>query len=238
MNFAVTLSSALVAYNAALNVRPTGHAAYVPLNVSVAAACVAAARRQGVGWTEMGLEASDMRRGAAAGAGLAAVAGVLLAAALVHPRTRDVLADERAADVTPADLAYRALVRIPIGTALAEEVLFRGVVEGAFAKRLSPGRASVAANVAFGLWHLGPGVQALRMNRIRGRGFWVGLAGMIVGTGAGGVFLSHVRNRTGSLLAPVVLHALVNSMSVTASAAAHAIVRRGEWAETIRGPTA
>jgi membrane protease YdiL (CAAX protease family) len=65
----------------------------------------------------------------------------------------------------------------------------------------------------FGIWHIRPTIQALRVNGLagnRGQATARVLAGVAVIT-AGGALLSWLRERSGSLAAPVLLHLATNS---------------------------
>jgi hypothetical protein len=71
------------------------------------------------------------------------------AVALVFPGLRPLLTDARVAGLDGGELAYRLLVRIPLGTVLWEEVAFRGCCPPQ--RRAHDGRiASPAHHVALG----------------------------------------------------------------------------------------
>ncbi|WP_415975525.1 CPBP family intramembrane glutamic endopeptidase [Rhodococcus sp. 077-4] len=89
------------------------------------------------------------------------------------------------------DLAEWVLFRIPVGTVLTEELLFRGVLDSA-----SP----VLSPIFFGLWHINPA---------RAAGDTV--IGTVVATAAAGVVFSWLRSRSGSMLAPALLHYFLNA---------------------------
>jgi uncharacterized protein len=129
------------------------------------------------------------------------------------PATRPVLGDKRISSLDGRAIAYQAAVRIPIGTVLWEETAFRGVLQAAL-RRVLPETATIAVTSAvFGLWHIRPTLQALRVNGLadnRARAV-AGVAAGVVVTGAGGVLLSWLRARSGSLTAPVLLHLATNS---------------------------
>ncbi|WP_338889662.1 CPBP family intramembrane glutamic endopeptidase [Rhodococcus sovatensis] len=96
------------------------------------------------------------------------------------------------------DLAEWVLLRIPVGTVVAEELVFRSVFD-AVAPTLSP--------IFFGLWHIHPA-----------RAAGDSVLGTVVGTAlAGGVF-SCLRRRSGSVLAPALLHYAVNASGAVLAA--------------------
>ncbi|HVL89879.1 MAG TPA: CPBP family intramembrane glutamic endopeptidase [Actinomycetota bacterium] len=211
---AAWLAAALVAYNAAANRWKPFHSwAYLPANLTLAAAVVwlgAAAFDLSAG--EMGFRGGSIRVGAAIGVALGVAAMVPVYAALGFERGRALLRDRRLSGVRGAKAAFVLLVRIPIGTALVEETVFRGVLLGS---AMSHGTAQAVAlsSVAFGLWHIVPTWILARKNRLN---VAVVPAGVVV-TGAAGAFLAWLRIETGGIAAPVALHVLVNSPAAAAA---------------------
>lgn len=193
---------------------------YVPANLGVGALAVAIAADRGVSARELGLARNDVPRGLRLGGALAlgVVAIVALAAAL--PGTRGFFEDQRVAGIDgPGELAYEALVRIPIGTALFEEVAFRGVLLALLARRLPVGAAVAASSVLFGLWHIRPTLSALETNDLAESGIEqaAAVAGAVVATTVAGVLFCVLRLRSGSLVAPVLVHATINASALTAA---------------------
>lgn len=163
---------------------------------------VLVARGSGTGWRDLGLGRAEARRGLRWGAAAATVASAgWVLVLLVAPDALDE-ADE-------GQLLLRALVLIPLGTVLAEELAFRGVLHARLRQALPRAGAVVVGGVVFGLWHLG---TALRRDEP--------VAGVLLATGLGGVVLGVLRERSGSLLAPVGLHLGVNVGGLLAAAAA------------------
>ena len=117
--------------------------AYVPANLVATGALVALARSQGCSWGDLGLDPSHAESGLRLGAAGAGLAAALAVAASSNPTARHYLRDERAAGQENRDVAYRAMVRFPLGTALFEEVAFRGVISGVW--RRSGGSKGEAA---------------------------------------------------------------------------------------------
>jgi membrane protease YdiL (CAAX protease family) len=213
--------AALTAYNNLFGVHPWHSRWYVPLNVCASGAALAAAVASGLAPAELGAGPGHWRPGRT-GAGLAAAtaAGWVLIAAL--PATRPVLGDKRVAGIDGRQAAYQALVRIPVGTVLWEEVAFRGVLQAALRRVMPPAPAIVATSVVFGIWHVRPTVQALNVNGLTGdRGKAIGrTATGVAATAAGGALLSWLRERSGSLTAPILLHIATNSGGAVAAWAA------------------
>jgi membrane protease YdiL (CAAX protease family) len=220
---AAVLVPALGAWNNLVVHRLPGRpASYVVANVAATAVLLAAARAAGLSWGELGLDrrrlAAGARWGGACAAGVAAGYGTALAV----PALRPLLGDARVAGLDGGELAGQALVRIPLGTVLWEEVAFRGVLLATLG-RLLPRRGATAASAAlFGLWHVRPTLAALAANDLAedplARTGAVLLA--CLGTAAAGVLFAELRLRSGSLLAPALLHLATNSLGVLAGAAA------------------
>jgi membrane protease YdiL (CAAX protease family) len=217
------LAVALVAYNGLVNLWGPFHGpAYVPMNLAVAGAVI------GVGLGPLGLGASEIGfdDGWGADAGLGAALGAALAApvlvAAFHPRTRRFVADERVRDVEATELAYRMIVRIPLGTAFLEEIAFRGVLFGAW-RQHGVAVATVGSAVAFGLWHITPTWNLIRANRpsASGVGAAAGIAAAVATTTAAGAALAALRDASGGLAAPLALHATLNALATAAAAVAH-----------------
>ncbi|MCA2211590.1 CPBP family intramembrane glutamic endopeptidase [Jidongwangia harbinensis] len=182
------------------------------------------ARAAGLSADEVGLGRRSMRRGAAYGlCGLVAVAVVYLLAAWL-PVTRSAFLDERYRTDLGAALRT-ALVVIPLGTVLFEEVAFRGVLWGLVCAGGGRTRATLLSSGVFGLWHVLP---SLRLNRVNPAvtglvgpgpaGQILTVAGAVVFTAAAGVLLCELRRRSGSLLAPIGLHWAVNGLGVLVAA--------------------
>jgi membrane protease YdiL (CAAX protease family) len=161
-------------------------------------------------------------RCSAAPSGVLAAGWILLAAV---PATRPALADQRITGLTWPEVAYQVTVRIPAGTVLWEEVAFRGVLQAAL-RRVLPRPAAVAVTSGvFGLWHVRPTVEALRTNQMAAsrRATAGSVAATVAGTAAAGLLLSWLRERSGSLAAPVLLHLSANCGAALAARSAHGI---------------
>lgn len=221
VSLALAVSCAVVAYNNAINRWSRFHgAAYVPVNVGFALVAVAVASTLDISATELGLSGD-------AGDVFFPLALVSIFAAgafgLALSRRGYLIADERVAGMRGGALAWYVLVRIPIGTALVEETIFRGVL---FAMWQNAGAsevvAALCASIAFGLWHIAPTIIGVRMNRPQATKTQVRVAvlGAVVLTTVAGLALTWLRVWSGGLLAPILLHAGVNSAGALAAAVA------------------
>ena len=218
MWFAFSLSLVIVAYNNVINRwAPFQGAAYVPLNLTfTGVVTVVTATALSLSRSELGLE-GDIGD---AGVSFAAVA-VFGAAALALARSRYAhrIADRRVANLRGPELAFYLLVRIPLGTAVTEELLFRGVLFALWSDiGMSSFNAALSASLAFGLWHISPTIIGIRINDPQASRpkLWAAGGGAVLLTTVAGLGLTWLRLRTGGLVAPIVLHGGINSMSALA----------------------
>lgn len=209
--FAIATCAVLAAYNNVLGRHPWHDRWYVPRNACATGAALSAAAASGLTAADIGLGRGTWRLGRPGSRfAAAAAAGWLLAAVL--PASRPLLGDKRIAGLDWRAVAYQAVVRIPVGTVLWEEVAFRGVLHAAL-RRVLPSRAAVAVTSGvFGLWHIRPTLQALRANGLAGDRTQAaaGVCAGVISAAAGGALLSWLRDRSGGLAAPMALHLAAN----------------------------
>jgi membrane protease YdiL (CAAX protease family) len=216
--FAAAVGAGLIAYNN-LAGRQRWHETWYPAaNLAATGSALAAAAASGLTATDLGLRRDRLAGGVRSGGppALALTAGWLILAAV--PATRPVLADQRIAGLTRRGVAYQAMVRIPAGTVLWEEAAFRGVLQASLRRVMPRPAAIVLTSAVFGLWHIRPTADALRINQVAGsrRAALGSVAAAVAATAAAGVLLSGLRERSGSLAAPVLLHLSANSGAVLA----------------------
>ena len=212
--FAIASCAVLAAYNNVIGAQPWHRRWYTPINACATGAALSAAAANGLTAADVGLGRDTWRPGGV-GSGLAAAAagGWLVAAAL--PATRPFLNDKRITALTGRALAYQVAVRIPVGTVLWEETAFRGVLQAALRRVMSERAAIVVTSGVFGIWHIRPTSEALRINGLaddRAQAT-AGIAAAVAVTTAGGVLLSWLQARSGSLAAPVLLHLATNCVA-------------------------
>ena len=118
-------------------------------------------------------------------------------------------------------MLFTVLIGIPIGTALFEELVFRGVVLGLLLRQVRPAAAVAISATLFGLWHVTAAMGFADTNA----GVPAGSAGTaatvlvtVFLTAIAGVMLAWLRIRSKSVLAPWIVHAAVNSTAVIAVA--------------------
>ncbi|MEU0477721.1 CPBP family intramembrane glutamic endopeptidase [Streptosporangium sp. NPDC006013] len=197
-----------------------------PLTSAVATgALLVLARRAGISWSELGFH--QRSRGLRIGGALAAAVAGTYAAGVAVPATRRLFRDERALSLSRARALEEALIQVPVGTVLLEEVGFRGVVHALVARSHGHGAATAVSSILFGLWHVLPAVDMTAANPALSRlasgeaadggsgapGWQVTrvVAGSVVATGLAGVLFTELRRR-GGLAAPAMFHVATNSL--------------------------
>ncbi|NEM06904.1 CPBP family intramembrane glutamic endopeptidase [Geodermatophilus normandii] len=202
---------------------PDSTASYVGVNGAASAVLVVAARWTGLTWAELGLGRRRLWAGLQWGGACFAAVALAFTVAVTVPALRPLLTDARTADLTAGDVAAEVLVRIPLGTVLWEEVAFRGVLLAALARVLPLRRAVAAAAIVFGVWHVRPTLSGLEANDLVDAAWLRTLAvlGVCTFTAAAGALLCWLRLRSGSLLAPALLHLATNTLGTVAATAAH-----------------
>lgn len=120
------------------------------------------------------------------------------------------LADPRLAALSNSDAFTTIFVRIPVFTVLIEEAFFRGVLHAALIALYPVDVAIWIGAGLFGLWHIGPAVDQAQAGQHRPRTNALHTALTVMATTVAGAFLVWLRIETGSIWAPVAVHAAVN----------------------------
>jgi membrane protease YdiL (CAAX protease family) len=155
-----------------------------------------------------------------------AAAAALLTAAIGttmmwRDELRPQLADPRLAVLQRGEAFTQIFVRIPIFTALIEEAFFRGVLHAALIALYPTPVAIWLGAGLFGLWHIGPGIDQAQAGDKTMRASALHTAVTVVATTLAGAFFVWLRVSTGSIWAPVAVHAVINmTMALFARAAA------------------
>lgn len=203
--------------NLALPALPADPVLKAVFNVGGVAAMVTVARLLGLTWHDLGIGRGTWGAGLRWGGAAIAVAVLGYGAVLVV--APHLLENPQLAGASPGALLLRGLVLIPLGTVLAEELAFRGVLQGHTVRSLSARVALSVTAVAFGLWHLtvamGPSAVPLPPTLQ-----WTSALAVIAVTVVGGLALGWLRHRTGSVLAPIGLHLGTNAVGLVAAGVA------------------
>lgn len=196
-----------------------------PLVTGVIGATVALGAGIIFGFEPVGLTGGDLTTTLAwGGATVLAIAG-LGSLMLRRPDLRQQLADPRLAGLNRGEAFGQVFVRIPVFTALIEEAFFRGVLHAAL-MALYPTEIAIWLGAGlFGFWHIGPGVDQARAGEKSAVASAAHTAVTVVATTIAGAFLVWLRIETGSIWAPVAVHAGVNmTMAIFARTAARIAV--------------
>ena len=226
-------SVALVAWSLVANL-VVGEDGYLVRNVVLTGLLLAVARQWGLQLDELGLSRERLGDGLRWGlGGVVVVAAAVALAVLIGDYVAPVgwFLDDDRADLPTGEVTYHALLRIPVGTAVFEEVAFRSLLLAVAARWIGTRvgvdpwpavlRAVVVGSLVFGLWHVGPTIVALEVNDLDPVS-WVGIGaivGAVVTTTVAGVVFCLLRLASGSLLAPVLVHWSTNALGLLAASA-------------------
>ena len=192
---------------------------HLAVGLGLTAYLIGVAQGQGLTAADLGLARSTWRTGLRWGAAAAALVGAAYALAYLIGPVRQALPDGTG-DVDREAL-WAILVVIPLGTVLPEELAFRGLLLDLLGRRQGMLAGTLLSSALFGLWHVLPSLGGGTANAAM-----VGMVGadtpgtvvrvvVTVGfTSLAGVVLCWLRLRSGSLLAPVLLHWTVNGLGV------------------------
>lgn len=220
---------ALALVNLAKHRLPPGD---VSFSAAAALALLLLARRSGLTWEQLGLGREQLRSGGTwALAAVVSVAGAYVAGVLT-PRTRSAFLDSRYQQDLPRALTTALLV-IPIGTVLLEEVGFRSVLWATLHRHSTPVGVMGLSSALFGLWHVLPSLDFTVAHAVAGEPDETGLRqkamvalGTVAFTALGGLVAGEMRRRSGSLLASAGLHWATNGLGVLFGVAAWRFERR------------
>lgn len=173
----------------------------------------------GNSWTDMGLGWGYLFWGVLWGLGSIAVVTVGYLLASSFRRGRDAMHDERVSTLSGPRMMFNALVEVPFGTVLFEEIAFRAVLFSMLARRFGVVWALVISALLFGLWHIlasiGTHEHSAAMGSVVGRGRRGAILAVVVSvvtTSVAGLVFGVLRMVSGSVLAPMGLHWATNGM--------------------------
>ena len=214
----VGAAAAVLAYGYVI-VRLVPAAAYVPVNLAAAGLAVALVHRSGAGWDDLGVAREKLGGGLRLGLltvlPIAAVVGTGVALTV----SREFFVEARFAHLGTLQMLYELLIRIPLGTALSEELIFRGALLGLYLRRHTFLKAALFSSLAFGLWHVITAMGSVQSNAAgevlaSPAAQAAGVAATVLATGAAGMVFCWLRRRSGSVLAPAITHAALNGLAV------------------------
>jgi membrane protease YdiL (CAAX protease family) len=164
-------------------------------------------------WTDMGLGWAYLLPGLIwAAVCIGGITAVYLGGS-AFKRTRAAFHDERMGGLSGGRLAFQALVEVPFGTVLLEEIAFRAVLLSMLVRRFGLVWGVVITSVVFGLWHILPSIGTHEQNPALGsvvgqgrRGNILAIALSVLTTAVAGVLFAGLRLFSGSVLAPMGFH--------------------------------
>lgn len=174
------------------------------------------------GLEPIGLLGGEFATALAWGVATILLTGVIGLVMLARDDFRGRLADHRLASLSRRHAFAQIFIRIPVFTVFIEEAFFRGVLHAAL-MALYPVEVAVWLGAGlFGLWHIGPGVDQAQAGDKSIRDGALHTAATVLATTAAGAFLVWLRIETGSIWAPVAVHAGVNmTLALFARLAGH-----------------
>lgn len=197
-------STAILVYGVVL-------AQYVPerwhliANLLASAVAVLSAIWSGLSAAELGLDPAFVLRGlvitliGTLGIGLLAATVIWL---LPAKKLRRIPGVSR-----PGNIVYQTAVRIPLSTALSEEILFRGVLLALALQHHDVWVAILISSLVFAAWHIIPTMRDHSATAV--------LPTVIV-TAIAGLFFAWLRLVSGSLIAPWLMHWTINAAALFA----------------------
>lgn len=173
----------------------------------------------GNSWTDMGLGWTHMLPGLLwALLSIAVITGVYVVGASFR-RTRSAFHDENIGVLSGGRVMFQALIEVPLGTVLLEEIAFRAVLFSMLARRYGLVWAIVVSSVIFGLWHILPSIGTHESNPALGsiagegrKGNILAVALSVLTTSLAGVLFVALRLVSGSVLAPMGFHWATNGL--------------------------
>lgn len=170
-------------------------------------------------WTDMGLGWGYYIPGLIWGGACIGIVTLVYLIGASSRRTRKAFHDDRISDMSAGRVVFQALVEVPFGTVLLEEIAFRGVLFSMLCRRYGVVWAVVWSALLFGLWHILPSIGTHEQNAALGsvvgegrRGNILAVALSVLTTAIAGVVFNGLRLFSGSLLAPMGLHWATNGL--------------------------
>ena len=155
-----------------------------------------------VAGTPLGLRPPQLRAGLRLGGVVASIIAVAVGAS---PALKPVRASMRERDIGLHPAAWLGL-HIPVGTVWSEELAFRGVLQPIAVEAFGGRLGGVVQATAFGLAHIRPA-----------RAAGDSIAATVLVTGLFGWLLGWLRERSGSVAAPMLAHLVLNEAGAVAT---------------------
>jgi membrane protease YdiL (CAAX protease family) len=215
---AFAFATALLLYGNAVSLSPSGlRENFEWVSMSANALLIVllifwAVRIDGHTFGEIGITREHAIRSALIGAGLALLVSLPVVLYFVFPVVVDEPVQYDAVeDLSVGGFLVYALVKQPLGTAVFEEVAFRGILQAKMTALFTVRAGIAITSIVFALWHLVINYRTIEQTNIGDSAALAVLAqvGSLVGLFVGGVFMSLLRHYTHNLAGPIIFHWLV-----------------------------
>ena len=184
--------------------------ARIVANLGLTAAALGMAYASGLTRAELGLKSRPLVRSSLIGIaiGLALPLPVVALVGIVPLVTGQPVQYAGVGELTGGQLAVSLGLRFPLGTALAEEVIFRGVLLALWRRAAGARRAVIATAVTFALWHAVVVNVTVQDSGLAGHPFLfaLGYVGALLAILVVGVVLAVLQVRSRSVAGPVMAH--------------------------------
>lgn len=203
------------------------------LNIGIAGVAVLLGLSFGLNFEQMGLAFDKIWPGIYIA--FLAVGAIVLGTSIIAtiPILRRFFLGDDLANASGKLISYEATIRVPFGTALIEEVLFRGVLLGLLLQHNSTITAIVISSLIFGLWHIFPTIAMLENNSILAkanrdlkRRKYGSIIGVVIITSIAGAIFAWLRIISNSIVAPWLVHWSINSSGMLGIAIARKLERK------------
>lgn len=208
----------LLAVNAMNNVlAPSGYLLWTSLGVL---GMVVLGRADGLQPRQWGLGRVS-RRAAVAALTIGAAMCLTMLIGTRLPGVSEAFTDVRVVGMSGRQALFSALVRVPFGTVLFEEVAFRGVLLAMLVGRFGLVAGAALSSLAFGAWHVPPAFGVVTGNAAvqtaLGSSPLLAVTVGAVAAAVAGAFLCLLRIRYGHLIVPMAVHVVANGLGYLAA---------------------
>lgn len=167
-------------------------------------------------WAALGVERAGRWRAIGLGVAVgAAMALPVIAVFALPPLMDEPLRWEVASAMSGRDVAWRLFVHLTVGTALFEELLFRGVLWDLATRAWGTMPAWLGTSVIFALWHVVLTIQSVGQTNVPGDLAPVAVVLGLLGVFGGGLVFGALRLGSG-VLAATVAHWAVDALMLIA----------------------
>ncbi len=164
-------------------------------------------------WTNVGLSKDLVLKGAVTALPFMAV--VIVGGLIVFLINPETFKDSRYQTDLKTMLTTIFLV-LPLMTVILEELAFRGLLFGTLSTYLTQGYALLVSSISFGVWHIFSASNLDVSGIVSGNAIPKVLIVLtvVIATSIAGAFFTWLRIKSGSLIAPILLHWTINSTGV------------------------